>query len=321
MTVGPQYQSQLALLAGALGHGLDASTGLQLYQQTIQAAATAKAQRQQEISDTLGKLADLASGQAQQGADPASVSALVHSAEAGLPMSQTQAVKQGVHGILGSLSNYTAPVDPMAQAQLQGQLLQNQKDAMDLQSGGTVDLSKEQGIFGPEHQALVQNLTQQYFAAGMPAAEIRSRIINQLSPEFQQDIQVPVTPTGVPTKSGQPVPGGKFITQKVVAPGTPGLIDQTISATLAQIDPTYMTTHPGGALAAAAGITPPAPPQPAITGQDVIGALNQTPNNFGIGLLNPNANVSPPPGTGAQGDPWANLFSVAGAFTKPVAGL
>lgn len=319
MAVGPQYQSQLALLAGALGHGLDSSTGLQLYQQTMQDAAAAKAQRQATIADTLGQLSQIATGAATQGQTPEQVQELVQATKAGLPMAQSHAVRHGVHGILGSLADYTATPDPMAQAQLQGQLIQNQQAAYDLQNSGTADLSNEQGIFGPAHQQLVQNLTQQYFNAGMPAPEIRSRIIAQLGPEFTQDVKVPATGMGVPTKSGKPVPGGKMIDQQMVEPGTPGLIDQTISATLAQIDPTYMSTHPGGALAAAAGLTPSAPPASdtptlASLAPAAIGALRSTPNSFGIGALNPDASVPPPPGQAPQPPSSAAMNYVSGTL-------
>jgi hypothetical protein len=331
MAVGPQYQSQLALLAGALSHGLDPTQGYDIYNQTVQAAQAARAQRQQEIQQSLGALSQMAVQAATSGATPEQVGALVHASEAGLPHQGSQAIQHGVHQIMGSLSDYQATPDPMAQLQLQGAQLDLQQKQVDLANSmnQAPDISAEQGIYGPAHEQLVQNLTQQYFAQGMPAPEIRAKIIAQLGPEFTQDVKVPATPTGVPTKSGQPVPGGKMIDQQMVTPGTPGLIDKTISMTLAQVDPSYMSTHPGGALATAAGLNPPAAQasssQPTLTGQDVIGALNQTPNNFGIGMLNPNANVPPPPGQAPQppqGNPWLTALAtplelMRGAFGNP----
>lgn len=199
MAVGPQYQSQLALLAGALGHGLDPNQGYQMYQQTIASAQAAQQQRQQEIQDTQAKLADIATSQAMAGASPDQLGALVRSAEAGLPHGGSQAVIDARHHILGQLADYQYTPDPMTAAQLQGEKLSNALKMQQLTGGGTLDPSQED-FYGPAHQQQVASMVdaqlQQASAMGKDPdfGYIRNLVAGQVGPQV-----APSAANGVPT--------------------------------------------------------------------------------------------------------------------------
>lgn len=245
MAVGPQYQSQLALLAGALGHGLDPTQGLTLYQNTLAAAQTAQQARQAEIQKTLGALAQTAQTAATGGATPDQIQALVRSAAAGLPRSDSQKVHEGIHGILGALQNFTAPVDPMSQAQLLHENLLN-KQLMDEMTGGTtLDPSKEL-VYGPAHMQQVADTVHSYLQAAAAQGRapdfelIRRSIIDQVGAQF------PVTKADGTTG---------------VDPNVASLINQTVSTTFAKYRPGQMGKGlPGYGDVNAAPAGPPAPP-------------------------------------------------------------
>lgn len=178
MAVGPQYQSQLALLAGALSHGLDPNQGLDMYQQTIAQAEAAREARKQAQQQTAATLAQLATQSATQGATPEQIGALVKSTAAGLPGGHSSAVHDEIHHILGHLSDYQATPDPMTQLQLQGQELDNQLKAQQLQAGATS--TQDETLFGPQSMQQIQQAVAQYDQAGLDLPTIRQTLYGQL---------------------------------------------------------------------------------------------------------------------------------------------
>lgn len=268
MAVGPQYQSQLALLAGALGHGLDPTQGYSIYQNTLQQAQAAQAQRQQTIQQELGQLSQIATQAATSGQTPDQVQALVKASTAGLPYAN--AVQQGTHHILGQLSNYQATPDPMAQAQLQGQLISNQKGMLDLQTGaaGTALDPTSETVFGPAHAAQVQQLTQQYLNQGMSVSDIRGLIVNQILPQLAPPVDA--------------MKGGiKVQAQAASYNGIVDAINQVVSSTVAQIgvpgNPDWAAQNLQGY---GAPPPPPPPPKPVVQTNSAPSAVSRTGSSY-----------------------------------------
>ena len=177
-TVGPQYQSQLALLAGALGSGgpAFAPTALQLYQDTLAQAQAAQQARQQAIQATLGQIGQVASS----ATTPEQAQAAVKIAKASLPYGGTKAVQQGAHQVLGALQNSPGGIglglDPLQQAQLTHEQLLNQQLADQMGSGGPNALP----LYGATEDAQIQQTVQDYDAKGVPLPQIRNSILSQL---------------------------------------------------------------------------------------------------------------------------------------------